>query len=434
MKRIVKYIGPVGWTLIFSATVLLWSSANMKWGEGRWSRIVKVDGTGYFSYLPAVFVYHDLSFGFHDSIAAKPDHHEFYFDYRKEYKGKPVNKYYSGTAVLLVPFYLIGQALNYVTGNSMDGFSVWVLIFTHLGAIFYTLLGMWWLSMALAHYQIKPLVNALVVFAVLFGTNLFYYVSEEPAMSHVFSFAMVSLFVLASRHYFFGAGHKWFLLAMIAFGMVVLIRPVNGLVLFSLPFLAGDWPTFKRVFVRLLNHPGVLVGGIMVAASIASIQNVIYLIQTGHFFVYSYQGEGFNFTDPNTLNFLFSYRKGFFLYTPLSFVALGGWWYLRKQSRFAAWSFVGFFVLVIYILSSWWLWYYGGSFSSRVMIEYLPYFMILLALLLQNLPRPKWMIVLVLLLTLICQIQTYQYRYGYLHYDSMTKELYWDNFLRLDKL
>lgn len=433
MKKFLKKIDPIWLTLIFSAFVVIWVSANLNWGDGRWNRIVKVDGVGYFSYLPAIFVYGDLSFGFQEEIAANPVHREFYFDYRNQYKGQTVNKYYAGTALLISPFYLIGRGFNYITGNSMDGCSVWELIFTQIASIFYMLLGLWWLSLALKTYKISSSNRAWVLMAVLFGTNLFYYVTGEPAMSHVFSFAMVSGFVLAVRLFFNSGQSKWFMWAAVTFGLILLMRPVNGLVLFSLPFLAGSADMFKKALLRLFRKPFVLVSGLLMVVLIVGIQGVIYYMQTGDFFVYSYQGEGFNFTDPHMIKFLFSYRKGFFLYTPICLLAMGGMWHLWKVSRFALVGLTGFLVLVVYVLSSWWLWYYGGSFSSRVMIEYLPFFMILLGLILKSSRFKTWIKVMLVLLLLVCQIQTYQYRYGYLHHDSMTKELYWDSFLRVDR-
>jgi len=433
MRRIIQRMDAVRWVMLFSAVVVIWVSANLNWGDGRWNRIVKVDGVGYFSYLPAIFVYGDLSFGFREEIATNPDHREFYFDYRKQFRGHTVNKYYVGTALLISPFYLIGQGLNYLTDNPMDGFSVWVLIFTQIAAIFYLLLGLWWLSLALKTYKISSNNRAWVLMAALFGTNLFYYVTGEPAMSHVFSFAVVSGFVLAVRRFFESDQAKWFLWASVAFGIIVLIRPVNGLVLFSLPFLAGSAKVLRTALAGLFKKPLVLVSGLLLTVLIVGIQGVIYYLQTGSFFVYSYQGEGFNFGNPEMIRFLVSYRKGLFVYTPISFLALGGLWYVWKESGMASAAFLGFLLLVVYVLSSWWLWYYGGSFSSRVMIEYFPFFMILLGILLQRTRHPAWVVSLLVVLVLVCQIQTYQYRYGYLHYDSMTKELYWDIFLRIDR-
>jgi hypothetical protein len=38
------------------------------------------------------------------------------------------------------------------------------------------------------------------------------------------------------------------------------------------------------------------------------------------------------------------------------------------------------------------------------------------------------------LLMFVCQIQTYQYRYGEIHWSEMTKDRYWNVFLRIDRL
>jgi hypothetical protein len=83
------------------------------------------------------------------------------------------------------------------------------------------------------------------------------------------------------------------------------------------------------------------------------------------------------------------------------------------------------------------LWYYGGSFSGRVFVEYLPLFAILLALTFKTIQQPllkKAFTTLIFLLVVLCQIQTYQYRYYQIHWCDMNKEKYWDVFLRIDKI
>ena len=107
-----------------------------------------------------------------------------------------------------------------------------------------------------------------------------------------------------------------------------------------------------------------------------------------------------------------------------------------KKNKFAAISWMGFFVIITYIFSSWWMWYYGGSFSSRVYVEYLPLFMILFAFLLAEAKTKSLRIALLSLtfvLLAICQIQTFQYRYYEIHWDQMTKEKYWEVFLMRQK-
>jgi hypothetical protein len=90
-----------------------------------------------------------------------------------------------------------------------------------------------------------------------------------------------------------------------------------------------------------------------------------------------------------------------------------------------------------YVLSSWNNWWYGGSFSSRVFAEYIPLFAILMGITLENFKKSlsgRFYISLIFLLVIICQIQIYQYRYYHIHWENMTKEKYWDEFLRIDRL
>ena len=41
---------------------------------------------------------------------------------------------------------------------------------------------------------------------------------------------------------------------------------------------------------------------------------------------------------------------------------------------------------------------------------------------------------LIVLMIAICQVQTYQYRYYFIHWENMTKESYWKIFMRVDLL
>jgi len=60
-----------------------------------------------------------------------------------------------------------------------------------------------------------------------------------------------------------------------------------------------------------------------------------------------------------------------------------------------------------------------------------------LALLLKNsvqyVLRKNMLQILIVTLVIICQIQIYQFRYFIIHYENMTQEMYWDNFLKIKK-
>lgn len=421
-------------TLAFIAIVLVWAGANQYWGDSRWNKILKDDGTGYYAYLPAVFIYHDLSFGFFDSVAADKSRPNFAYDYRVKFETGTTDKYYCGTALAQLPFFAIAHWVTLAAGYPADGYSAYYLIFVQVAAIFYALAGLFLMVFILKDFQIDDKLIALILLASVFGTNLYHYVANEPSMSHAYSFAFVNLFVFSVLRFFRKPSNRYLFISSIALGMIFLIRPVNILIVASLPFLAGSNENLKKGYDYLKVHFLQLLMAVVLFFIVAGVQFVIYKIQTGSFWVYSYGKEGFNFFHPHIISFLFSYRKGYFVYTPIAFLALFGFWFLFKESRYRFYSLLIFLLLVVYVLSSWWMWFYGGSFSQRVMIEYWIFFAILLALLLKKGKYRKWLTSFVVVLIIVCQIQTYQYRTGYIHWSDMNKERYWDNFLRIDKV
>lgn len=417
----------------FIAIVIIWVSANLNWGDGRWNKIVSGDANGYYAYLPAIFLYHDLKFEFIDEIADDSLNSNINGDFVTKHNGNSFNKYYVGTSVALLPFFALGHITNWLYNIPLDGYSVYYRIFIQVGAIFYLLFGLFILIKILRIYEFRDTIIAITLMAIVFGTNIFYYVVSEPSMSHIYSFAFVNLFVYSFLIFFKSNQYKFLILGVFAIGIITLIRPINILVVVSLPFIAGNLKVLADGFRSLFKKWQILLLGIALFTLLISIQLVIYKIQTGKFVVYSYTNEGFNFLNPHFFKFMFSYRKGFFIYTPILFLALFGLIYFFKN-RFKFFSLLIFLLLIIYVFSSWWMWYYGGSFSQRVMIEYYIYFFIPFATLLKRIKFPKTIKIVVFLLIIICQIQTYQYQRGYIHWSEMNKERYWDNFLRLDKV
>lgn len=413
-------------------------SSNLNWGGDHWKSIIEADAKGYYAYLPAIFIYHDLNFGFFDKIEKEKYYDEnMYYDYRAGANGKVIDKYYCGTALALTPFFLTAHLLSHAQHTDSDGYSKLYAVFVSVAALFYLLVGFIFLNLTLKTYDINEWQRSLTLFAAVFGTNLFYYAVGEPGMSHVFSFAFISMFFYYSQRYFSTFHKKYILYLSALLGIIVLIRPVNGLIVFACPFTAGSFNSLKKGILEAFRHKWSLVMAAILFLGILSLQLIIYKISTGKFFVYSYGQEGFNFLSPHIIDILFSYKKGLFLYTPLFLLSLTGGYFLWKSSRFEFYTWFGFFVLITYVLSSWWMWFYGGSFSSRVYVEYIPLFMILLALLLKGIKRKPLKtayITIIVLLIIVCQIQTYQYRYYQIHWSDMTKEKYWNNFLRIDKL
>lgn len=425
----------IKFTILITAIVMLIITINLSFGKEKWRGVLESDAKGYFAYLPAVFIYHDLNFGFFEHIEKDKYYQEhIYFDYRG-LNTKSVNKYYAGTALAQAPFFLSAHLITYFVGGELDGYSKYYLLSVPLAALFYHILGLWFLAGLLQLYKIKQTIIALMLLAATFGTHLFVYTLVEPGMSHVFSFAFIAGLLYYLKKFFITENTKYSYIIALLLGIVVLIRPINGLVLFFVFPLSGGWLTLKSSFLRLIESHKELIISFFIAFLVISIQLIIYKISTGSFFVYSYYGEGFNFLEPHILDILFSYKKGLFLYTPMLFLGFIAVLFFTRIKPFFAFTWLFFFLLITYVFSSWWMWFYGGSFSSRVYVEYIPVFIVPIALFLQHmLPKFRGVIVgLIILLIAICQVQSYQYRYYDIHYIDMNKDKYWEVFLMRNK-
>lgn len=413
-------------------------TTNIHWGKNKWQNIIEADAKGYYAYLPAVFIYHDLNFNFYDSIEKKKYYNDFLvYDYRATAPdGRRIDKYYCGTAVAQLPFFLIAHVLAKISGADADGYSRPYMLSITLAALFYLFIGLWFINKLLELYTIGNRARSLTMIALLFGTNLFFYSVCEMGMSHVYSFALVAMFCFYIKKYSIGFSPKTLIISLALLGMIFLIRPVNVLILLAVPFLSGSRERFTAMFKNAFRQIKALITGIAVLLVLIGIQCVIYKISTGQWWIYSYGDERFDFAHPHFIGILFSYKKGLFLYTPLYLLSLAGLYALYKKNKFESGTFLLFFIVITYVLSSWWNWWYGGSFSSRVYVEFLSLFAVLMGLFLQNTRNKIARIattVGIILLIALCQVQTYQYRYYIIHWEDMNKEKYWNVFLKLDK-
>ncbi|MBU2652052.1 MAG: hypothetical protein KKA81_14075 [Bacteroidetes bacterium] len=425
-------------TIPFIILICTWISSNFNWSEARSGRIIQTDGTGYYAYLPAIFIYQDLNFSFFNDVAALNYHENHSYDYRYTYPGHTINKYYCGTAIAIEPFFLLAHLITILTGNPADGYSVFYMISVNIAALFYLAIGLVFLRKMLKMIPgASEGMIALILLVTIFGTNIFYYTVEEPSMSHVYSFGLINLFLWLGFRYFDKPMASRLFGMAILLGIIVLVRPVNGLILLLVPFTALSSSNLNKGLEFLYRKPLILFSGVVLFLLILSIQLIIYKIQTGNIWVYSYGEEGFNFHDPQIINFLFSYRKGLFIYTPVFLLSLAGGYFLYKENKSRFFILAGFLIILIYVLSSWWQWYYGGSFSQRVMIEFYAIPALLLGYFLfyvRSVLLKRIYIALIILLLLVNIVQTEQYRIAQIHWSEMNKEKYWKVFLRVDKL
>lgn len=403
-----------GMLCLLIATQYSWPGTD---GNGH-ARIISGDGQGYYLYLPALFL--DGNIG-----QQEPDNRFIFL-----HGSTGVNKYYSGTAVLMLPFFGLGHAIATAQGDAETGFSPPYQKAISLAGLFYLLAGLWFLVGLLRLYGICDAVIAVVVVLLVFGTNLLTYSVLSPAMSHVYSWFVIAGFVFHVKKLFVGQRSRSFYLATLFFGLVVLIRPLNGLVLLAVLPLAGSFGVLVATAKTI--GPKRIAIGVLLLLAIASIQSLMWYLQTGSPIVWSYKGEGFYFTKPAIFNVLLSFRKGWFIYTPLALLAFGGLLPLWRRNRYSTLTLVLFFAVLIYCISAWWNWYYGPSFGQRPFVEFYPIIGLLLALLLAA--ATGWKRWLVGLLCVLCVglnlVQNHQYQHGILSSWNMNFEKYAYVFLK----
>lgn len=425
-------------TLLFVLLLSLFFSANIQWGSDKQHLgILEADARGYYSWLPAIFIYHDLNFSFTSKIEGEKYDSAFYYEYRTgSISGKIINKYYVGTAVMQLPFFLIAHWTADILGYDKDGYSKPYFILINLAGIFYLILGLFFFRKVLELYNIRSGNISLVLLTITFSTNLLYYAAVEPGASHIYSFALFIAFILLIKQLLTGFKFSLLILASISFGLICLIRPVNAMIIFAIPFLAYDSDQLKKLITdSFLKFRWVMV--IILVVLIGSIQLVLYKVSTDHWFVYSYGSEGFNFLTPHITDFLISYRKGLFMYTPIAILLFILGFSIYKRDRYHLFTFFSFWIITIYVLSSWWNWWYGGSYSVRVLLEYLPVLFIPLAIFLNsetNSLRRYSVIAMMIASVIFCQLQIYQYRHLLIHWSDMTYEKYWELFLKFSVL
>lgn len=399
--------------------------------------VIRADGMGYYNYLPAVFIYKDLNFTFTDTLQTEYyNHKEANQGIIRMVNGRGVNKYFAGTAIMQMPFFLGAHFIAKKSDQyAADGYSEIYQLAIYRAALVYALLGLLFLRFSLSYLGVHKWWVFWIQVSVFLASSLFNYISTDPAFSHVYSFALISIWSYCIISYDPNKPKKLIWIALLL-GLIVLIRPINIIVVAFVPFLlliAGKKLDDVRLFFS--NKKMLLLAGLSFSLIVA-IQPMIWFMQTGQFIVRSYGDESFNFLDPHFFEFLFSYRKGFFVYAPIFFVFLvfGSIYWIQSKSWSLIAAFLVPFLSLIYVLSSWWVWSYGQSYGSRVMIDFYPFLALAAGhFFVKSHLLFKWITIPIIVFTAyLALVQTYQYKHYILTWDAMDKESYWTVFLKTD--
>jgi len=408
-------------------------TAGMHGRDMRWLPLIQAEGLGYYSYLPAVFIYQDVDFEFASQVGPRYYGRDIRNDFLNPSGDGFVNKYFPGVSLLLLPFFLLAHALALIGAGTPDGYSIIYQYAVGAGAAFWLVFGF---DRSLTLIKEQGIETKQALFAALmlvFCTNLLYNSTSVPSQSHVYSFAGISAAALHFRRWCCGSHQRYRngVLFFLFFSLAIAIRPLALLTLPAFLFFTSHPAQFAKALLRQLHRKSAL--WISLVAGMFPLFYVLlwWRIQSGSWLVYSYTGEHFYFSNPHLNDFLFSYRKGWMIYHPVFFLFLLGMIVLFRQSIKFGISYFLFWLVLVYVHACWWIWTYSVPFGQRVMIDYLvftlPAFIALLQWASLRSLRRWLMNGLIFLLVIFNLWRTWQYHEGIIPWEYCSRELYFSS-------
>jgi len=413
--------------LFFTALLLFF--IDHRWTDGK---IIEWDMWSYYAYLPVTFLEQDWSMSFMN------DHPEYvqnrYWPVQAP-NGNWVIKTSMGMAIIYLPYFIIAHLWALVhSGMDANGFSEPYQIMIGLSGSVSLFIGLLNLRNFLKSYFSETVIAFTFIF-IVFGTNALHYTYNEGAMSHIHNFMLFSIFMRLTQLWHENPNWKYTILISLLSGLIALVRPNNALIgLFFIFYNVYNIESIKTKFKLFWNSRFKLVILPFLALSVWIPQLLYWKYTSGSWFFHSYIGERFFFDRPRFTLALFSYTKGWFVYTPLAIIGLIGLFLIPKKSEALKYVAPFFILFNMYVVFSWWCWWYGGGYSQRALIDSYPVLAIGFAsffTLLFNGKILKFVFTVPLLLLLSLSLfQTWQYSIKLIHWDATTKELYWTVFLK----
>jgi hypothetical protein len=382
------------------------------------------DAFGYYIYLPSIFKYHDFK-----ELKWLTDIDKKYavtggdgWQAQKSDNGNYVFKYLGGVAIMEIPFYFTGDVMAKSLGYPPDGFSAPYQYALGFGVIFYCILAIFLLRKILLVY-FSDTVACLTLIMVCLATNFIQYAAIDNGQSHAYLFPLYVLVLYATMQW-----HKKPTVGMASLigyiiGLAMISRPTEAIMLF-IPLL---WDTHTKTAAKekwaLIKRHNTHIACAALAGIAGILPQLIYWkIATGSF-LYDV-GSKWEFLSPH-FRVLFGWEKGWFIYTPVTVFFILGMFFIKKFPFRK--SVIWFCLLNIYIIIAWHDWRYGGSYSTRALVQSYPVFALPFAAITAQANLKKWRILFYALcayLLFVNLLQIYQYNKTILIYDGMNRKYY----------
>jgi len=389
-------------------------------------KVTQWDAFGYYIYLPSFLIYHDAT-----KLNWLPEIDKKYsvtggtgWPAEKLDKGNYVFKYLGGVALMELPFFYIGDIIAKQFHYPPDGFSPPYQYALGFGVIFYCLLGIFLLRKILLIY-FKDTTVALTILMVCLATNFIQYAAIDNGQSHGYIFPLYVLVIFTTLKWYQKPKIAWALLTGYIIGLATSCRPTEAIMLF-IPLM---WFTHTKEATKakwqLVKQNKSHIAFACLGGLIGILPQLIYWKYCTGSFLFDV-GSKWEFLDPH-FRVLFGWEKGWFIYTPITVFFIVGMFFM-KGFPFKK-SVLWFCLLNIYIIIAWDDWRYGGSYSTRALMQSYPVLALPFAGFVEKISLKKWRFLFYIAcayLLFVNLFQTNQYCRTILHYNDMNR-LYYSN-------
>jgi len=410
---------------IILATALVIRLLSIDFSKTEEHIVTDYDALGYYLYLPALFVYHDIrQFDWLESIDEKYKvvGGEWRYQIAKHKSGHYVTSYLGGVAILQLPFFLIGHAYASMSSHPADGFSVPYQMAISFGLLVYFILALLLLRKILLRYFSDEVVAAALFF-VFMASNALEYIAIEAGQSHGYLLIMYVLMLWFTIRWHDHPQRRIAFFVGLTIGLATIMRPTE-LIIFLIPLL---WDTQDKSIAKgkwnKVRQNRTHVYWVILGAFLGALPQLIYWQYVTGSPIYSI-GSKWYFLNPY-FRVLFGWQKGWFIYTPITIFFVIGLFFM-KGKPFRK-SVLWFSLLNIWIVIAWSVWRYGGSYSTRALVQSYPVFTLAFACFVAWAIERKWRIPLYIVafyLTAVNLFQIWQYRQGILLHDEMNRPYY----------
>lgn len=380
------------------------------------------DALGYYLYLPAKYIYQDEeNVGFIKKIDStyQLSGGDFY-QASKLKNGHYVCKYLMGVSILQTPFFFLAHQYALRSTYPADGFSCPYQVAIAWGCLFYISISLFLLRHILLRYFEDKSVGITLILLML-ASNAIQYIGIEAGQSHGYIFPLYVFILYFTIKWHESYSWKWMSLIGLTLGLAVISRPTE-LVMVLIPILwetnqdqQNKWAYLKSNFWQMFV--------LALSGFVAVLPQLMYWKKVTGSWVYDV-GSKWDFLSPH-FRVLIGWEKGWITYTPVAILMLIGLFMLPKSPYKKA--IITFSVVNIYIIISWHIWRYGGSYSCRALVQSYPVWAFPLAAATSALlhTKARYLFLLVSIYLLVVNLfQIKQYNRNILHYDDMNFAYY----------